>query len=297
MAESQNQNRNSIILVLLLLIASLGANFYQWRNHTSTVVQFTSQVDSLNTAKMDVDRELSSITVELEKYRGIASNLDSLLNDANGKITAQEQKIRKLIKEEKNEASLNKKLKAEMESLRNLRDEYLEKIDNLMAENKALKSENASLNSTVTNLNEQKNVLESKVTTASQLKVEYVKVNSFKKRNSGKFVASVLAKRTNKIESCFTLMDNKVAPGGDKMLFLVILAPDGKTLMGYTKAQFQADGKEVDATSSIKVNYTGEKQDVCLSFENDERILEPGTYIINVYVENTLVHQSNYVLK
>jgi predicted nucleic acid-binding Zn-ribbon protein len=298
MAEQEKQNRNTLTLLLLLLITSIGVNIYQWKTHSTEIVKHGTQVDSLMNNNAEIDRELASVGMELEKYRGIAGNLDTLLNDAKDKIALQEQKIRNMMASEKDKSKLNAKLKVELENLRKLRDEYLEQIDSLMAENQKLKNENAGLNSTVTNLNEQKNLLEGKVATASQLKVEYVKIASFKKRGNGKYTESVLAKRTNKLESCFTLMDNKVAGAGDKMIYLVITEPTGKTLMGYTKAQFtDAEGKQVDATSSIKVTYTGEKQNLCLAFENDERILAPGTYIINVYAENVLVHQSNYILK
>jgi FtsZ-binding cell division protein ZapB len=298
MAESQKQNRNTLTLVLLLLVTSIGANFYQWKNHSTEVVVHGTEVDSLINARVEVERELTSVGMELDKYRGIAGNLDTLLNDVNGKIALQESKIRALLASEKNSSKLSKSLKAEMEVLRKLRDEALEQIDVLMAENKKLKEENSNLSSEVSSLSDQKNLLEGKVATASQLKVEYVKMTSFKKKSSGKYTESVLAKRTNKIESCFTLMDNKVAGTGDKMIYLVINAPNGKVLMGFTKAQFvDANGQTIDATASQKVAYTGEKQDLCLSFENDERILEPGTYTINVYAENVLVHQSTYVLK
>jgi predicted RNase H-like nuclease (RuvC/YqgF family) len=296
MAE-QKQNRSSLILLLLLLVGSVGFNIYQFKNHSTTVVEHGTQVDSLINARVEVERELAGITMELEKYRGIAGNLDSLLNDANGKMEAQEAKIRKLISGEKDLNKLNKKLKSELEELRKLRDEYLEKIDGLLAENKALKEENSTLNTQVTDLNQQKNLLEQKVTTASQLKAEYIKVNSFKKRGSGKYVESVLAKRTNKLEACFTIMDNKVAGTGDKMIYLRIVAPNGKVLMGFTKASLTVDGENVDATASQKIDYKGEKQDMCLSFENEDRILESGTYLVEVYIENTLVHQSNYTLK
>ncbi len=298
MANSQNQNRGTLTLLLVLLIASLGANFYQWKNHSETVVMHGNEVDSLSTAKQNIQRELESVSMELENYRGIAENLDSLLNTEKDKVAMQEQKIKKLLASGKDYNKVKKELESELAVLRKLRDEALEKIDVLMAENERLKAENSDLNSQVTNLSEQKNLLEGKVATASQLKVEYVKVNSFKKRSGGKYAESVLAKRTNKIESCFTLMDNKVAGTGDKMIYLVITAPNGQTLMGYTKAEFKdANGNTVESTASQKVNYTGDKQDLCLSFENDERILEPGTYVINVYAENVLVHQSNYILK
>jgi predicted nucleic acid-binding Zn-ribbon protein len=131
MAE-QKQNRSTLILLLLLLVGSVGFNIYQFKNHSTTVVEHGTQVDSLINARVDVERELAGITMELEKYRGIAGNLDSLLNDANGKMNAQEAKIRKLISGEKDLNKLNKKLKSELEELRKLRDEYLEKIRRLL---------------------------------------------------------------------------------------------------------------------------------------------------------------------
>jgi predicted nucleic acid-binding Zn-ribbon protein len=297
MSENKN-NRSSLLLLLLLLIGSVGFNVYQFNNHKTTVVQHSNEVDSLITVRIDVERELASTEMELEKYRGIAGNLDTLLNEANGKIAEKENKIRSLIAKEKNSAKLSKKLKAELAELKELRDEFLDKIDVLMAENKKLKEDNAQLNTALGDVTQQKNMLEQKVTTASQLKAEYVKVASFKKKNSGKFVESVLAKKTNKMEACFTVMDNKVSGTGDKMVYLRIMAPNGKPLMGNTRAELKtADGETVDATASQKINYTGEKQNICLNYENDERILEGGTYTIEVFIENTLVHSSSYVLR
>ena len=107
MPESQKSNRSTLTLLLLLLITSLGANFYQWKNHSTTVVQHGSEVDSLMNARIEVERELTSVGMELEKYRGIAGNLDTLLNDANDKISVQEAKIRKLMAGETDMKKLN----------------------------------------------------------------------------------------------------------------------------------------------------------------------------------------------
>jgi predicted nucleic acid-binding Zn-ribbon protein len=298
MTTEPNKNKSTLTILLLLLIASIGVNIYQYKSHSSAVVSHINMVDSLKNDQANVERELTSVSMELEKYRGIAGNLDTLLNDANGKLAAQEAKIRKLLSSEKNSQKLSAELKVQLAELYKLRDEYLEKIDVLLAENQALKNENADLNESVNDLNEQKNLLESKVLTASQLKVEYVKMASFKKKGSGRFTESVLAKLTNKIESCFTIMDNKISTSGDKMAFLVIVAPNGKPLLGFTKAEFKnAQGETVFATASQKVNYTGEKQNLCLAYENDERILESGTYTIEIYMEGSLVHQSAYILR
>lgn len=298
MSTDKNSSNSGRILLILLLLGSIAFNVYQWNNHTETVVTYTNEVDSLINVRVAVERELASTEMELEKYRGIAGNLDSLLNDANQTISNQEKRIHDLLKSEKDTRKLSKKLKKELEELKKLRDEYLEKIDALMAENKELKARNDSLTQQVGDLSIQKNELQQKVNTASQLKIEYVKVTSYKKKSSGKLVESALAKKTNKIDVCFTLMDNKIATAGDHMVYLQIVAPNGKPLMGYTKAEMTPnEGEKIDMTSSQKIAYTGDKQSLCLAYESDERILESGTYSIHLYIDGNEVYNSNYVLR
>ena len=297
MEEQKKNNTTSVILIILLLL-SLIFNVYQMKNHSTTVVTYDTKIDSMIVVRVDLEREMATTNVELEKYRGISANLDTLLNEANKKVEMQERKIRSIISKEKDVNNLNKKLKAELEELRSMKDEYLEKIDQLVTENKALKSKNEELNTSVTNLSEENKNLTGKVGVASQLKAEYIKVASFKKKNSGKYVEASIAKRTNKIDVCFKVMDNKIAQPGDKMLYIVIKEPTGKILAGMSKAEFKTEkGEDVAATASYKISYTGEKQDVCLTFETEERNLTSGTYNIDSYIEGTLVANSSYLLK
>ncbi len=297
--ENKSSNRSAAYLLLLLLLGSIAVNVYQWKTHTTTVVVYDNAIDSMINVRVEIEKELATTGVELEKYRGMSAQLDSLLNDANGQIAEQEKKIRKLIANEKNAKSLNKQLEKKLEELRKLRDEYLEQIDQLITENKELKAKNEELNTTVTNLSEDKKSLQKTVATASQLKAEYIKVSTYKKRNSGKYVESSIAKRTNKIDVCLTVMDNKVAQTGERMLHVIIKEPTGKVLAGFSKATFNEaeTGKELAASASMKITYTGEKQDVCLNYESDERVLSSGNYNIEIYIDGTMVATSSYFLK
>ncbi len=295
--EEKNNNRTALILLLLLLLGSIGFNVYQYKNHTTTIISHGNEVDSLINIRVEVERELVSTSMELDKYRGIAGNLDSLLSDANDKIYDQERKIRSILKSEKDANQLSKKLKVELAKLQALRDEYLEKIDALMTENGQLKAQNQELTNAVSGLNQEKSKLEKTVETASVLKVEYIKVASFKKKNSGKLVESTLAKKTNKIEACLTIMDNKVAPKGERTVYLRILAPNGKPLAGVNKGNVVVNGETLECTSNIKIDYQNEKQNICLAYEGEERNLESGTYTIELYIDSNMVHSSSYVLK
>jgi predicted nucleic acid-binding Zn-ribbon protein len=293
-----NKNSKPSLIIGLLLLLSIAANVYQFNNHTTTVVSCESRIDSMLVVRVELERELSSMEMELEKYRGIAGNLDSLLNDANAQIAEQERKIRKLLSKEKDIDKLNKKLNAELAELRKMRENYLERIDQLITENNLLKSQNEALTQSVQSLNEDKKNLQQKVTVASELKAEYVKVASFKKKSSGRYVESAIAKRTNKIEVCFSVMDNAVAQTGDKMAYIVITEPGGKILGGLTKSEFTGtNGETLNSTASYKFTYDGSKQYICMAYENDQRLLAPGSYMVDVYLDGKLVNSSVFNLK
>lgn len=298
MNQPANKDRRLALVLLVALLFSIGFNIFQLQSGKATVETYDMKVDSMIEVRVELERELSSLGMELEKYRGISENLDSLLNDANSKIAQQEQKIRSLLASEKNSKKLSEQLKAELESLRSLREDYLERIDQLITENNVLRTQNEQLNVSVQQLSEEKRNLQSKVQTASELKVEYVKVGSFKRKSSGKHTETSIAKRTNKMDVCFTVLDNKITPVGDKMVYIVITEPGGKVLAGYSKAEFVDEtGKTVMASASSKIYYDGSKQNLCLAYENEERILTAGTYAIDVYIENTLITSTAYMLK
>lgn len=297
--ENQKQNKSFQYVLIVLLILSLIGNLFQYKNNNEDIAVRDSKIDTLTNVQAELENELSSTEKELASYRGIASNLDSLLDDANAKVAAQELKIKQLISSEKNSNALNSKLKKELAELRKLKEQYLEKIDQLITENDKLKRENEEKANEITKLNEEKSGLQGQVATASQLQAEYIKVVSFKKKSSGKYVETSLAKRTNRIEVTLTVMDNKVAQTGDRMVYVVIKEPGGKTLAGNSMAKFisAANNEETAATASYKINYTGQKQEVKLNYENDVRELTPGNFIVEVYIEGTLVNTSTYILR
>jgi len=293
----KSSNVNKVILVVLIL--SLIGNIWQWRNESNTIETYDVRVDSLITARVDVEKELTETYAELNKYKGISTRLDSLLSEANTKVADQETRIKQLIRESKKGSDLNKKLQAELEELKKLRDDYLEKIDQLLVENEQLKKEKTELTGTVETLTKN---LETTVNTASMLKSEYIKVTSLKRKNNDKYTSTAMAKRTNKLEVCFSILENKIAQAGEKTAYLRIVEPGGKTIGDKSagSATFKAPGstEEVMYTSSQQFTYANAKQDLCLSWEEKERgTFAPGTYVVEIYVDGNLSGASSVVLR
>ncbi|MFZ7115584.1 MAG: hypothetical protein ACO1G9_09425 [Bacteroidota bacterium] len=294
--QEQGKNKGTIWIVLLILSAVL--NIYQWRNHTTSVSNYESKVDTLVVEKVNVEQELSETKSELEKYRGISSNLDSLLNEAQAKIDEQAKKIRGLGASAKSSKELNEKLKQQLADLQILRDEYLTRIDSLLMANKQLVTEKEELTSTNQNLTKN---LETTVATASVLKSEYIKVATFKRKGNGKYTETALAKRTHKLNVCFDVLDNKIAKTGDKTVYLKITEPGGKQIGNKStgSASFKTStGEEVMYAASTTLSYTGVKQNVCMDYEEQEdKMFPPGTYMVEVYIDGVLSGAGSAVLR
>ena len=296
--ETQNSSGGKGRIAWILLLLSLIGNIILWRTNVSNKESYETKTDSLISARVDVEKELSSTKEELNKYQGINARLDSLLLEANNKIDEQKDKIDRISRSEKNAVKLNKKLLAELEEVKKMRDSYLDKIDQLLIENENLKKEKEELTSTVETISKN---LENTVSQASILKSEYVKIKSYKKRSNGKFSETAMAKRTNKMEVCFMLLENRIAKAGEKTVYLRIVEPGGKTMGSHAEGsstfKMANNNDEVMFSNSKKIEYAGEKQDVCIDWTEQQRIFTSGTYVIEIYVDGNLSTAASYVLK
>ena len=134
---SENKNKTNLILIIFLLL-SVGFNIYQYSAKNTIVTESKNERDSLITARVDIEKELNETYSELNQYKGENARMDSLLSKANTDLQTYENKIASLLKSESNKDQLNKKLLEELKEIKKLRDQYLEKIDNLLAENSKL---------------------------------------------------------------------------------------------------------------------------------------------------------------
>ncbi len=292
-----NRQRN-ILLILLLL--SLVLNFFQFFRQGRTEEKHAAVVDSMTVDMETVEKELELTKSELEQYRGISNQLDSLLNDANDKIAEQEKKIRALVSKGQKGDKLNAELKKELESLKKLRDELLEKIDQLITENKRLQNEKDSLSGELDNNISVRKGLEARMKVAEQIRVDKVSVKSYKKRAiGGKLVETSLAKRAVKLDVCFMVLENQVATKGNKRVSLRILNPEKEILAGTSNAMIveTESGSEIPTTSNKDIDFQGASQDICLAWEDETVTLKAGEYTIEIYIEGTLVFTSGFSLE
>jgi predicted nucleic acid-binding Zn-ribbon protein len=296
--ETNTPAKKSNTPLIVLLVLSVLINIYQWWKHSETITVYEKQVDTLIIERINIDKELADTRNDLTNYKGMNSQLDSMLGTANDRIDVQEKRIKELVKQEKNATTLNSKLKAELEQLRALREEYLGKIDSLLVANQVLTSEKAQLTTSVQSLTKN---LEATTNTASMLAAEYFKVTPYKKKSNDKYTETAMAKRTNKVEVCFDLLENKIAKPGDKNVYLRIVNPEGKVMgeRATGSGTFKKNGTEEEVMYSVMqtVAYTNAKQNICMNYEEAERIYPKGVYTAEIYTDGNMSGATTFTLK
>ena len=161
-----------------------------------------------------------------------------------------------------------------------------------------LKEEKAQLTTSVQSLTKN---LETTVNAASVLSAEYIKVTPYKKKSGDKYSETALARRTNKVEVCFDFLENKIAKAGDKNVYLRILTPEGKVMgeraTGSGTFKKHGSGEEVMYSSMQTVAYNNAKQNVCINYEEAERIYPKGTYTAEIYTDGNMSGTTTFTLK
>ncbi|MFM2157149.1 MAG: hypothetical protein RL516_1898 [Bacteroidota bacterium] len=282
---SENKNKSNLLLIILLLL-SVGFNIYQYSAKNTLVSENKNERDSLITARVDIEKELNETYSELNQYKGENARMDSLLSKANTDLQSYENKIASLLKSESNKDQLNKKLLEELKEIKKLRDQYLEKIDNLLAENVRLKKDNSDLNTKVEQISKD---LQNTVNTASVLRVEYLNISSLKKKFNDKYAPTLLAKRTNKFDICFTVLENKIAKSGTRTVYLRLISPNGKVIgdraQGSGSFTDTKSNSQMQFTLSKSLDYTNANANICMTWEPTGEKYDVGIYTAEIYID------------
>jgi hypothetical protein len=292
---SENKNKSNLLLIILLLL-SVGFNIYQYSSKNTIISESKNERDSLITARVDIEKELNETYSELNQYKGENARMDSLLSIANTDLQSYENKIASLLKSESNKEQLNKKLLEELKEIKKLRDQYLEKIDNLLAENSRLKKDNSDLNTKVEQISID---LQNTVNAASILRVEYLNISSLKKKFNDKYAPTLLAKRTNKFDICFTILENKIAKSGTRTVYLRLISPNGKVIgdraQGSGSFNDVKSNSQMQFTLSKSLDYSNANANICMTWESVGEKYDVGIYTAEIYIDG--VYSSSKTLE
>ncbi|RXK86524.1 hypothetical protein [Filimonas effusa] len=294
-ANSGKDNRKLIYGALIVLL--LGT----WGYIIFDKSKSKAELDQLQTQFTNVDSARSSIQAE---YNDALSRMDSLSvsnTQLQGSLAERKTEIDKLKTEIKGILSQKNgdlsRAKSKIAELNGKINDLLAEVERLRGENETLTANNQQLTVERDTLNSQKQTLQQNLTTTqsekehladvgSTLHASNIAIAAIDVKNSGKEKSTTTAKRADLLRISFNLDENRIAPSGNKELYVCITAPDGKpiSIPAYGSGTFvtREDGEKV-FTNKVNVQYEqGRRTPVSFDWKQDGKY-QTGDYKIEIY--------------
>lgn len=305
--EEQRPKRNNVLIIvlILLLIGAIGFNVYQYYNKQRNDKILNDEVVSTNEIKNELRKQRDSILAQLDEFKGKSAKLDTLIMEKEKELIEKQEKIEKLLKE--NKISYNKYLaiKDEMAKWKYYAQKYQKDIERLSEENKKLTAQNQTLTTevkqkkhTIDTLLDVNVDLSNRISLAERLSAQNIEITGVKFKSNNKERETNRSSQLDKIRICFDIPENLAAKSGSRDIYLQILDPNGQTVAieslgsGVTKL----GAEDVQYTTKQTIDYDKEAKNYCIYWGKDSRF-EPGKYNLILMTSGYKLGEKSYTIK
>lgn len=297
-ADMKSRNENiykGTILVLVIIIGVLTFMLITSRQTLQEVSTEKTVADDLNT---ELKEELNDVLTE---YNMVKLEYDSVLTKQDSIIQVNAREIERLIAQQ----SDYRRIRRQLNVLREITQNYVQEIDSLYTENRVLKAENVEMKEEIqrvtrqtTQLAETKEELEGKVEVASALRAYQINATPIRLRGRDREVETDRARRTDRIKVCFTVAANPVANPGSKNAYVRIAEPDGNILRLGDDDRYSFTFEEDTLQFSLRgqFNYSNQDTDLCLYWDKQEDF-EEGIYLVSVFTDEFRLGETQFSLR
>lgn len=293
--ENQKSNSSLKVVIAVLSLLLLGSLFY--------IYKLTTDTSKLETNVTKVTNEKENVLKDLQELKTTYDAAIAENTSMSDELIAEREKVVNLISQlEKSKGTV-----AELSKYRGQYNTLQVKMNSLMQEVEILKKENQTL---TTNLDSTKVVLEDTknytktlvgqneeltktVEKASKLTISNLKTSAYKKRSSGKEIATEKASRADILKVSFTIAENAVAKTGDKQYYVQVIDSKNNVLGDKATATFG----ENSLTYSFITTVQYENKSVQVTENLPGKDFAKGTYFVNVFDKNELVSKTSFTLK
>jgi TolA-binding protein len=295
---ARKDNRTLIYGILIAaLLGTWGYIIYD-KNKTGEQISTLSSQNTTVTSERDEVRNLyNSSLSRLDSLMGENNHLVDSVEGRNSEVARLKTEIRKILSDKNASA-------ADLTRARKLINDLNGKVGELSAQVEKLTGENQELTATNQKITVEKQQVEQNLslttaqkdsinkaleetrTVASTLHVSSIAITPLNEKSNGKEKETTTAKKVDKLRITFDLDQNRLAPAGEKELYVAITGPDGKPIevAGGTSGTFTSR-EEGDKffTSKVNVQYeNSHKVPVSFDFKQDKPF-QIGEYKIEVY--------------
>ena len=163
----------------------------------------------------------------------------------------------------------------------------------LLDENLAMKEQMEAVSKENADLVERQENMEDMLEAGQTLQTSALQPSGVRMLSSGRQRDTDRADQRDMLRVCFTILENRIAPVGDKTLHLKITDSSGNVLPN-------EDGN-TEFSASRTIDYARERLDACIFYdhpdEGAEEIYRPGTYLVEILEGTTVIGSTEFSLR
>ncbi len=302
-----NQSKQSPILIgliafLAVIVLILGYYVYSLNSEKDDALadlaekqeeiqDIGNQLDSLSTALQEVLAEKERLGIQDDSLRQVIAQLETEKRQIRSGVSLTNRRYQEI--------------KAKLSEYEILLEEKDKEIARLRQENEGLRSDVENLASTVDSISGQlseseqtKQRLSSKLTEASALKAYNIRTIAINKRGRERDDNEYKNRHIEKLKFTFQIGENKAADPGNRKILVRILEPGNTTIsdLATGSGSFDYNGSEIFYTTAKEILYDNSSQDITVLYNRGKEYKE-GKHIIELYAEGKLIGKSSFVVK
>jgi predicted nuclease with TOPRIM domain len=296
------KSRNGLIYGIL--IAALAGTWiymlYDKNKSSEQITQKNVQIDSIASSRDNLQQEYNAATARLDDLISQNSRMDSLVKTKDKEIQDMKARISSILSNKNATQAQLAEARRLIEQLKSNIEGYQQTIERLEGEKIVLAGERDIARKERDSVSVVKDSLNKKVDLASVLHASNIHLQPIRVKGNGKEVETTKAKRADMMRVTFDLDDNRVAPTGDKEIYVAITAPDGSPLaveaLGSGRFTLE-DGTEKLYTAKKTVPYvTGQKLPVTMDWKQNSDF-KPGDYAVEIYHNGYKIGEGKVTLR
>ena len=306
----QINNLRIIIVPFVAVLSILG--YYSFKSHNSikeyehfleeenkmVATELFDMVFAYHDIEVENENVLNQLTASKEKISRVLDSVQSL-TPSTQLLIGYRQQLRILKEENKRILKLVEELNAENEFLKVQADyvsqelEYSKKrITKFENNNSRLSRRNVGLKEELEDISK----LKAKLKDAATPVINSISVDAVKRiKSDDVIVLTTRARRTKKLNVCFTIQENKIAEKGKQDYYIQIIDPSNNVVGD--RGSVSIDGKSTLIYSKkVTVEYNNKAINVCEFLEpSDSEKFEKGNYFVSIFNNQGIIVEETFL--
>ncbi|MDA3819806.1 MAG: hypothetical protein PF590_05030 [Candidatus Delongbacteria bacterium] len=291
---------NLLLLLIIVMVVAIGIAGYYLVEMNRDYEELQTELSETVSAKDLIAEDLQELYAD---YDTIEVKNDSMAK----KLDEEKEKISVLLEELKsvkaNNAGIIRKYKDEVETMRSIMKSYVYQIDSLnqlntklIAESNEVREHNLRIKNEMDEVINKNDELELTVEKAAMIKATNIVSQPYKKDN---FFSSDReadkAGKVDKINTSFTLIENRIAEPGPRTIYLRFIRPDGYVLVNDDNNIFTYEEENLAYSASRDIQYDGNFLDVVIYYDVQQTLLA-GKYTVELYMDGYKIGTTDFTL-